>query len=168
MSQVSPSHVTARGIPIALAVALMVLVAAAGFAAGWLLRPDAVPAAEETARELGARIEGTHEILDQSDDAREVAALYAEDAVAVDAASGDSAQGRDGIAGGWQYMFAQGGTFTVDHVLASGDRAALVTTWTATDAEGGTSSTPMVLLLEVRDGQIVSELDIYSGSGASA
>ena len=63
-------------------------------------------------------------------------------------------------------MFAQGGTFTTDHVLANDRYAVLVTTWTVDDAEGGTISTPMVLLLEVRDGLIVSELDIYDAASA--
>jgi hypothetical protein len=152
--------------PIALAVILMVVFAGAGTAAGWLLRPDPAPEAEAVARDLGALLEQPHLILDQDDDAREVAALYAEDALAVDAPSGNSAQGRDGIAGGWQFMFAQGGTSTVDHVLADDRWAALVTTWTVTDAEGEARSTPMVLLLEVRDGLIVSELDIYDAASA--
>lgn len=155
-----------RGVPTALAVVLLVVVAAGGFAAGWLLRPDPTPQAEEVATRLGALLEREHPILDQDDDAREVAALYAQDAHAVDAPSGDSATGRDQIAGGWQFMFAQGGTFTVDHVLGNDRWAALVTSWTRINDDGSTASTPMVLLLEVRDGLIVSELDIYDAASA--
>jgi hypothetical protein len=167
MSATSVPDEPRRGVPVALAVVLMVMVAAAGFAAGWLLRPDPAPAAEEVALELGELIEGPHQVLDQAEDGRAVAALYAEDALAVDGPSGASAQGREGIAGGWQYMFAQGGGFVVDHVLAGEEWAAVVTTWSFTDTEGETRSTPMVLLLEIRDGQIVSELDLYDAASAT-
>jgi hypothetical protein len=63
-------------------------------------------------------------------------------------------------------MFAQEGTFTVDHVLADDRWAALVTTWSY-PWDGEQQTMPMVLLLEVRDGQIVSELDIYDAYPAS-
>lgn len=166
MSEVTEARGARRGMPVGITVILIVLVGAAGFAAGWFLRPDPAPQAEEVAHDLAALIEGPHPILDQRDNALAVAALYAEDAVGADAPSGDSAQGRDGIASGWQYMFAQDGYFTVDRVLADDRWAVLVTTWNSTGTDGEERTTPMVLLLEVRDGQIVSELDIYDAASA--
>jgi hypothetical protein len=166
MSEPNSRHQTGRGIPTALGIALMVAFVGVGFAAGWFLHSGSTPEAESVARNLGALMEGPHPPLEQDDDAREMAMLYAEDALAVDATSGYSARGRDQIANGWQYMLAQGGEFTTDHVLADDRWVALVTTWTMSDAEGAPNSTPMVMLLEVRDGLIVYELDVYDAERA--
>jgi len=90
-----------------------------------------------------------------------VAALYAVDAVATDAPSGTKVEGRDAIAGGWQDMFAQGPSVGVDVVLGDGRWAAIGSTWSGTNADGVETSAPILLLLEVRDGKIVTKRDIY-------
>jgi ketosteroid isomerase-like protein len=164
MSEVTGVRGAVRRMPIGMALALMVLIGAVGFAAGWLLHAEREPAAEVVANDLAEIIQGSHSALDQAEDTEQVAALYAVDAVATDAPSGAEVEGRDAIAGGWQDMFAQGPSVSADVVLGDDRWAAIVSTWSGTNADGVQASAPILLLLEVREGKIVSELDIYDSA----
>lgn len=142
----------------------MLVLGGVGFGAGWLLHSEGELAAEAVANDLAEIMEGSHSALDQADDTEQVAALYAADAVATDAPSGAEVEGRDAIAGGWQDMFAQGPSVSVDVVLGDDRWAAIVSMWSGTNADGVEASAPILLLLEVREGKVVSELDIYDSA----
>ncbi len=151
-------------IPIAVAAVLMLVLGGAGFAAGWLLHSEGEPVAETVANDLAEIMDGSHSPLDQAEDSAKVAALYALDAVATDGPGGMTVEGRDAIAEGWQDMFAQDLSIRVDVVLANDRWAAIVSTWSGTNADGVEASAPILLILEVREGKIVSELDVYDSA----
>lgn len=149
----------ARTVWVTAVVALLV-----GLAGGYLLRwgtaPTSVPQAVQVGRQF-AGVMAASSPSTQHEDAQKLAALFAPDAVATDMPTGEQARGRASIQDGAQTVFAQGGTWKVDHVLGDDRWAMVLLTWTGTGRGGHTVSTPYVALLEVRDGLIVSDSDIY-------
>lgn len=131
---------------------------------GWALtngtKASPTPAAEQVARQLASVLVTAHGNIDYADRA---AALFAKNAVATDMPSGEQVAGRDQIKGGWQYVIAQGGAWRIDQVLANDQSAVVVATRTHT-ATGRKVSTPWVMLLKVRNGQVVSASDIYDAN----
>lgn len=150
----------ARKVWITAVVALLV-----GLAGGYVLRwgtaPSGTPQALQVARQYAAVFAGSPGSYAQKEDAEKALALFADGAVATDVPSGETVIGRNSIRNGFLYVFAQGGTWKVDHVLGDGRSAMVMLTWTGTGRGGQIHSTPWVSLLEVRNGLIVSESDIY-------
>jgi hypothetical protein len=153
-----------RTVPLLVAVVCMVVLTAVGFGVGWLVHPEQEPEAEAVVRQVAAILEGPHAGLAQHDDAVAIADLFAEDARAIDGPSGETVEGRDAIQGGWQYVFAQGGTWKVDQVFAQDPWGLILATWTGTNADGATVSPRFGMLLGIEDGRIVSEYDLYDAA----
>jgi ketosteroid isomerase-like protein len=68
--------------------------------------------------------------------------------------------GRAQIRAAAEYVIGQGGAWRLDHVLANDQWATVVLTRTR-DSWGRKVSNPWVWLLDIRNGQVVSETDIY-------
>ncbi len=139
------------------AVAALVIGTLGGWAITNATKANSAPAAESVARQLALLLTTAHGNLYNADRS---AALFAKDAVATDAPSGGHVSGREQIRTAVQYVIGQGGAWKLDHVLANDRWAAVVITRTR-DSRGHKVSTPWVWLLNIRNGQIVSETDIY-------
>jgi hypothetical protein len=142
----------------------VVVFTAVGFAVGWLAHPDQEPEAAPLVHRLAAIIEGSHDGLAQHDDAVAAGALFAADATAVDGPSGETVEGRAAIQGGWQYVFAQGGSWKVEHVFVQDRWGLVVATWAGTGSDEPGTSPRFAMLLEIAGGQIVSEYDLYDAA----
>ena len=103
-----------------------------------------------------------------------VEALYAEDAVAVSPLFGE-VRGAAAIADAWSRLFAglEDVSTEVSHMLADGDRVAVLSTVSGTDRlgwfglapTGGPISYKLVLLFTIADGKIVRDERIYDSGG---
>ena len=129
-----------------------------------------LPVSREESVALVERLLGAAERRDVST----VSSMYAEDAVAVSPVFGE-VRGRAAIAATWETLFRTltDVTLVVSDILVDGDRVAVLSTLTTSDAigwfgrpaTGGPIGYRLVLLLTVADGAIVRDERIYDSVG---
>ena len=109
-------------------------------------------------------------------DAGTLARLYAPDGVVISPLFGE-VRGADAIAATWQTLFTTAPDFSaeISHVLADGDRVAVLSSVSTTDrggwfglpATGGPIGYKLVLLFTLADGRVVRDERIYDSAGVA-